>query len=214
MSHRTRASKKLKTCSTRSSDSLQMIAPRLREAELRVPIAPRFGAGRPGAIEFSWDGERYPGTSRLVEEAAELAERSASSLRKLAKFQRATGALSMSALRELHSWVDGRINVKTVYRRLQVAARFLVVGTFADDSIRVTFDYSGQVSTMQSVGFGLPLASILPAVFIMTQGVSVFLIISEFAPEAGCAALLVWTGLHPFIYKQERNQRARLEGEG
>ncbi len=114
----------------------------------------------------------------------------------------------MSALRELHSWVDGRINVKTVYRRLQVAARFLVVGTFADDSIRVTFDYSGQVSTMQSVGFGLPLASILPAVFIMTQGVSVFLIISEFAPEAGCAALLVWTGLHPFIYKQERNQRA------
>ena len=52
MSHRTRASKKLKTCSTRSSDSLQMIAPRLREAELRVPIAPRFGAGRPGAIEI------------------------------------------------------------------------------------------------------------------------------------------------------------------
>ena len=30
-----------------------MIAPRLREAELRVPIAPRFGAGRPGAIELS-----------------------------------------------------------------------------------------------------------------------------------------------------------------
>ena len=52
MSHRTRASKKLKTCSTRSSDSLQMIAPRLREAELRVPIAPRFGAGRPCAIEI------------------------------------------------------------------------------------------------------------------------------------------------------------------
>ena len=128
----------------------------------------------------------------------------------------ATGCLStrclapMSALREWHSWVDGHINVKGVYRRLQVAARFLVVGTFADDSIRVTFDYSGQVSTMQSVGFGLPLASILPAVFIMTQGISVFLIISEIAPEPGCVALLVWTGLHPFIYKQESNPRAGL----
>ena len=119
----------------------------------------------------------------------------------------------MSALREWNSWVDRHINVKSVYRRLQVAARFLVVGTFADDSIRVTFDYSGQVSTMQSVGCGLPLASILPAVFIMTQGISVFLIISEFAPELGCVALLVWTGLHPFIYKQEskpaRRARAR-----
>ena len=117
----------------------------------------------------------------------------------------------MSALKELHSWVDGHINVKGVYRRLQVAARFLVVGTFADDSIRVTFDYSGQVLTMQSVGFGLAIASILPAVFIMTQGVSVFLIVSEIAPEPGCLALLVWTGLHPFIYKQESNLEFLLE---
>merc|ERR1719482_1206075 len=29
----------------------------------------------------------------------------------------------------------------------------------------------------------------------MTQGVSVFLIVSEIAPEPGCLALLVWTGL-------------------
>jgi len=114
-------------------------------------------------------------------------------------------------LKEAHAWVDGHINVKGVYRRLQVFARFLVVGTFADDSLRVTCDYSGQVSTMQSVGCGKPLASILPAVFIMTQGVSVFLIISEIAPEPGCAALLVWTGLHPFIYKQESNLEFLLE---
>ena len=117
----------------------------------------------------------------------------------------------MSVLKEAHAWVDGHINVKGVYRRLQVFARFLVVGTFADDSLRVTCDYSGQVSTMQSVGCGKPLASILPAVFIMTQGVSVFLIISEIAPEPGCAALLVWTGLHPFIYKQESNLEFLLE---
>ena len=117
----------------------------------------------------------------------------------------------MSALNQAHSWVDSHINVKGVYRRLQVVARFLVVGTFADDSLRVTCDYSGQVSTMGSVGFGKPLASILPAVFIMTQGVSVFLIISEIAPEPGCAALLVWTALHPFIYKQESNLEFLLE---
>ena len=120
----------------------------------------------------------------------------------------------MSALGEWQSWVDGHINVKGVYRRLQLTARFLVVGTFADDSIRVTFDYSGQVSTMQSVGFGLPLASILPAVFIMTQGISVFLIISEIAPEPGCVALLVWTGLHPFIYKQESTRAGLGAGLG
>jgi len=98
-----------------------------------------------------------------------------------------------------------------VYRRLQVVARLLVVGTFADDSLRVACDYSGQVSTMGSVGFRKPLASILPVVFILTQGISVFLIVSELAPEPGCIALLVWTGLHPFIYKQESNLEFLLE---
>eukprot|EP00908_Phaeocystis_cordata_P023374 Transcript_5802.p1 GENE.Transcript_5802~~Transcript_5802.p1 ORF type:complete len:328 (+),score=154.20 Transcript_5802:206-1189(+) len=116
-----------------------------------------------------------------------------------------------AAIKEIYSWVDGRINVKGVYRRLQVVARLLVVGTFADDSLRVACDYSGQVSTMGSVGFHAPLSSILPAVFILTQGISVFLIISELAPEPGCITLLLWTGLHPFIYKQESNLEFLLE---
>ena len=116
-----------------------------------------------------------------------------------------------TAIKEIYNWVDGRINVKGVYRRLQVVARLLVVGTFADDSLRVACDYSGQVSTMGSVGFRAPLSSILPAVFILTQGISVFLIISELAPEPGCITLLVWTGLHPYIYKQESNLEFLLE---
>jgi uncharacterized membrane protein YphA (DoxX/SURF4 family) len=116
-----------------------------------------------------------------------------------------------SSIKECHAWIDGRINVKGVYRRLQVAARLLVVGTFADDSLRVACDYTGQVSTMGSVGIGAPLAYILPAVFILTQGVSVFLIVSEKSPEVGCTTLLVWTGLHPFIYKQESNLEFLLE---
>jgi len=117
----------------------------------------------------------------------------------------------MSAIKDLYSWIDGRINVKGVYRRLQIAARLLIVGTFADDSLRVACDYTGQVSTMGSVGLGKPLAYILPAVFILAQGVSVFLIVSERSPEVGCMTLLVWTGLHPFIYKQESNLEFLLE---
>jgi uncharacterized membrane protein YphA (DoxX/SURF4 family) len=117
----------------------------------------------------------------------------------------------MSSIKDLYSWLDGRINVKGVYRRLQVAARLLVVGTFADDSLRVACDYTGQISTMGSVGIVAPFAYVLPAIFILTQGVSVFLIVSERSPEVGCMTLLVWTGLHPFIYKQESNLEFLLE---
>jgi len=117
----------------------------------------------------------------------------------------------MSAIKDLYSWIDGRINVKGVYRRLQIAARLLIVGTFADVSLRVACDYTGQVSTMGSVGLGKPLAYIMPVMFIVTQSVSVFLVVSERSPEVGCMTLLVWTGLHPFIYKQESNLEFLLE---
>jgi len=118
---------------------------------------------------------------------------------------------TMASVSNALKWLDARMNVKSVYRRLQIAAKFLILGTFVDDSLRVLFDYSGQISTMGSVGIGRPLAAILPAVFILTQGVSVGLILLEFHPEAGCTALLIWTGLHPFIYKQQKNLEFLLE---
>ena len=117
----------------------------------------------------------------------------------------------MSSIKDAYSWLDGRMNVKSVYRRLQSIARFLILGTFVDDSLRVLFDYPGQISTMGSVGITRPLAYFAPAAFILTQSVSVFLILSGTRPEMGCTVLCVWVGLHPFIYRQQSNLEFLLE---
>ena len=97
----------------------------------------------------------------------------------------------MEALERVKEWLDSKTNLKHVYRRLQLAARFLIVGTFADDAIRVTCDYGGQISTMVSVGFPSAAATVMPAVFIVTQATGVFLVLSRRAPEQGCMTLLV-----------------------
>ena len=40
--------------------------------------------------------------------------------------------------------IDSRFSLKLMHRRLQLLARFLIVGTFIDDAIRIAFDYSGK----------------------------------------------------------------------
>ena len=117
----------------------------------------------------------------------------------------------MEALERVKEWLDSKTNLKHVYRRLQLAARFLIVGTFADDAIRVTCDYGGQISTMVSVGFPSAAATVMPAVFIVTQATGVFLVLSGRAPEQGCMTLLVWTAIHPFLYLQQKNLEFLLE---
>ena len=47
--------------------------------------------------------------------------------------------------------LDARISLKHVHRRVQNVARFLIVGTFIDDALRVACDFSGQVDTMKTV---------------------------------------------------------------
>ena len=112
---------------------------------------------------------------------------------------------TMSApMMKMLAWLDTHINVKSVYRRLQAVASFLILGTFIDDGLRVLFDYSGQVSTMGTVGIEPPLSSILPAVFILTQGMGVFLVLSGVQSEVGGDPAGVG-GVHPFIHKRHTN---------
>jgi len=115
------------------------------------------------------------------------------------------------------SAIDVRVNLKHVYRRLQLTARFLIVGTFMDDAVRVLCDYRGQVYTMKGVGWGnalnmnQQLSQVMPAFFILTQAIGVFLVLSDAQPQAGCVTLLLWAGVHPFLYAQQRNLEFLLE---
>jgi len=125
--------------------------------------------------------------------------------------------MSAEWVKEAWSRVDARVNIKHVYRKLQLTARFLIVGTFMDDALRVACDYRGQVFTMRSVGWGraagiaVHLTQLMPAGFIFIQSLGVFLILSEVKPQAGCWILLVWAGIHPFLYAQQRNLEFLLE---
>mmetsp|Transcript_59020 Transcript_59020/g.97597 ORF Transcript_59020/g.97597 Transcript_59020/m.97597 type:complete len:352 (-) Transcript_59020:471-1526(-) len=113
--------------------------------------------------------------------------------------------------------IDSRVNLKHVYRKMQFTARFLIVSTFMDDALRVACDYRGQVQTMRGVQWGTSFGAmktvsrILPTMFILVQAVGVFLILSEKRPQAGCVTLLVWAGVHPFMYAQQRNLEFLLE---
>jgi len=122
-----------------------------------------------------------------------------------------------SSVKEFVSLVDSRVNLKHVYRRLQITARFLIIGTFMDDALRVACDYRGQILTMKGVGWcsgwGTVKACshVLPATFILTQATGAFLVLSGAHPQAGCITLLVWAGVHPFMYAQQKNLEFLLE---
>jgi len=124
-----------------------------------------------------------------------------------------------SPLKMLMQYIDSRVNVKHIYRRLQMTARFLIIGTFMDDALRVACDYSGQVSTMRGVGWGASLGSewrskishAMPVGFIFIQALGAVLVLSGARPQAGCVVLLVWAGVHPFMYSQQRNLEFLLE---
>lgn len=116
------------------------------------------------------------------------------------------------------AFIDERVSLKQVHRRLQLFARLLIVGTFIDDALRVTGDYKGQVHTMRSVGWGASMGAwaptvhaTMPAFFILTQTAGVLLILTRLAPQAGCITLTVWAAIHPFLYAQQRNLEFLLE---
>jgi len=130
-----------------------------------------------------------------------------------------TGLLSKIplTLKEIYSSVDSRVNLKHVYRRLQITARILIIGTFMDDAVRVATDFDGQVRTMAGVGWCSSWGAVktcshtLPLVFIITQATGAFLVLSGASPQVGCLILVVWAGVHPFMYAQQANLEFLLE---
>ena len=109
--------------------------------------------------------------------------------------------------------IDERVNLKHVHRRLQVIARVLIISTFVDDTLRVACDYSGQVESMRVVGFGEAAAQVLPALFVVVQatGSLCVLVGRSQSTEAGCALLIAWTAIHPFLYQQQKNVEFLIE---
>ena len=109
--------------------------------------------------------------------------------------------------------VDRLVSVKSAWRRLQLLARALIVGTFIDDCVRIATDYSGQVESMRTVGFADALASLLPALFCLVQGAGASLVLSGNARfvQLGCVVLMLWTSAHPFLYQQQRNTEFVVE---
>lgn len=109
--------------------------------------------------------------------------------------------------------VDRALSLKFMHRRLQLLARFLIVSTFIDDAIRITFDYMGQKDSMSTVGFPEPLTYVLPALFVSMQAVGVGLVLAGELEhrELGCILLMCWTAVHPFLYLQQRNLEFVLE---
>jgi len=118
---------------------------------------------------------------------------------------------AVAAFKEVSAAIDARINIKHVHRRLQIAARLLIVGTFIDDALRVLGEYRGQMLTMRHVGWGASIgiehtaSHVLPGAFIAIQSMGVALILSGIQPQVGCVALSLWAFVHPFLYSQQRN---------
>lgn len=109
--------------------------------------------------------------------------------------------------------LDSRLSLKFMHRRLQLLARFLIVGTFIDDAIRIAFDYAGQKESMGTVGFPEPITYVLPALFVLVQAAGVGLVLAGEPEhrEMGCIVLTCWTAVHPFLYLQQRNLEFVLE---
>ena len=106
-----------------------------------------------------------------------------------------------------------RPHVKRTWRPLQALSRALIVGTFVDDFVRIASDYTGQVDSMRTVGFGDPASSFLPALFCAVQGIGAGLVLSGQARfvQTGCIVLISWSAAHPFLYKQQRNTEFVVE---
>ena len=88
-----------------------------------------------------------------------------------------------------------RPHVKRTWRPLQALSRALIVGTFVDDFVRIASDYTGQVDSMRTVGFGDPASSFLPALFCAVQGIGAGLVLRAGTGPAFVVSLLAAAGL-------------------
>jgi len=121
----------------------------------------------------------------------------------------------LARLEALHVAVEERVNVKHVHRRLQTAAKLLIITTFVEDSLRVLTTFSVQQQSMEIAGWRSPaLHTLLPLLSLAVQSVAALLVVlpsSSRRPEVGCYLLLVWCAWHPFMYGQQRNWEFVLE---
>lgn len=111
--------------------------------------------------------------------------------------------------------LDARFNIKWVHRRLQAAAKLLIVTTFIEDALRAGLTFSVQQNSMRIAGWQSPvLQSVLPALSFVVQSVGSLLVLLPGANTrglVGCYILLGWCMWHPFMYNQQTNWEFILE---
>ena len=110
-------------------------------------------------------------------------------------------------------WLDERVSLKSASAKVGTLARVLIVSTFIDDTIRIAFDYSGQVDSMKSVGFGSSASPILPVIFVLIQasGAGLTLAGPSTLWSVGAVELILWSAAHPFLYAQQENTEFLVE---
>ena len=127
------------------------------------------------------------------------------------------GGWDYARIQQALARADDSINVKFVYRRLQLIARGLVVMTFIDDALRVITDYNGQVTTMRGVRWGKHFGGVyfwshlIPVLCVLAQASGATMVLAELRPQAGCLILIAFSALHPFLYQQQGNLEFLLE---
>ena len=126
------------------------------------------------------------------------------------------GKLKGNRLAEALRALDDRLNLQSVHRRLQAAAKVLIVTTFVEDSLRVLLTFSVQQQSMKIAGWETPvLHTLLPTMSFVVQCGGSLLVTMPRAesgiPAVGCYILLVWCVWHPFMYRQQTNWEFVLE---
>lgn len=126
--------------------------------------------------------------------------------------------MSMS---NFQSWIkdqsgrlDERINFTKTFWIVQGVARFFVVLTFLEDAARMAYDFQRQTKTVLYVHDGhwsIIAAQACVACSFLVQATSSMMICLGLKIRIGCVLLLLWSMLHPFMYKQQYNLEFVLE---